>query len=153
MANTYTQLYVQLVFAVKGRESLLPRQHREVLHRYITGTVHQQGHKLLAVFAMPDHVHLLVGLKPHAAISDLVRDIKAGSSKLINEQKWLPQKFSWQEGYGAFSYSRSQVDAVVQYILTQEEHHRKKTFREEYVAFLQKFQVEYQEQYLFEWLE
>ena len=153
MANTYTQLYIQLVFAVKGRESLLPRQYREELHRFLTGMVQQRGHKLLAIFSMPDHVHLLIGLAPTAAVSDLVRDIKAGSSKFINEQKWLPQKFNWQEGYGAFSYSRSQVDAVVQYILAQEEHHRKKTFREEYVAFLRKFEVEYQEQYLFEWIE
>ncbi len=152
MANTYSQLIIQVVFAVKDRQNLLPKQHREELHKYITGIVQQHGHKLLAIFAMPDHVHLLVGLAPGTAVSDLVRDVKASSSKFINEKKWMPFKFAWQEGFGAFSYSRSQVDAVVQYILKQEEHHRKKTFREEYVEFLQKFEVDYKDQYLFDWL-
>ncbi len=102
---------------------------------------------------MPDHVHLLVGLKPSIAISDLVRDIKAGSSKFITDNHWVKGKFNWQEGFGAFSYSRSQIDAVIKYILNQEEHHKKKTFREEYIYFLKKFEIEYDEKYLFDWIE
>ena len=108
---------------------------------------------MLAVFCMPDHTHLLVGLKPPMAISDLVRDVKAGSSNFINEKKWMQGHFNWQEGFGAFSYSRSQIDTVIKYILNQEEHHRKQTFREEYIDFLKKFEIEYNEKYLFEWIE
>ena len=102
---------------------------------------------------MPDHVHILVGMKPNISISDLVRDIKAGSSKFINDSKWINGKFNWQEGYGAFSYSKSNIDTVVKYILNQEEHHKKKTFKEEYLDFLEKFEIEYDEKYLFEWIE
>ncbi len=105
---------------------------------------------MLSIFAMPDHTHLLVGLKPSIAISDLVRDVKAGSSQFINEKKWVNGKFHWQEGFGAFSYSRSQIDKVIKYILNQEEHHKKVTFKEEYIDFLKKFEVEYDEKYLFE---
>ncbi|MBI5875725.1 MAG: IS200/IS605 family transposase [Deltaproteobacteria bacterium] len=153
MPNTYSQIYIQIVFAVQGRQNLIPKQHREELHKYITGIAQNREQKLLSVFCMPDHTHLLVGLKPAIAISDLARDIKAGSSNFINDKKWIYGKFNWQEGFGAFSYSRSQIDDVIQYILKQEEHHRKKTFKEEYVDFLKKFKIEYDEKYLFAWVE
>ncbi len=153
MANTYSQIYIQIVFAVKGRRNLIPSQHREELHKYITGIVRNRDQKMLSIFCMPDHTHLLVGLKPSIAISDLVRDIKADSSNFINKKKWVHGKFSWQEGFGAFSYSRSQLDNVIKYILNQEIHHKKKTFREEYVEFLNKFGIDYDDKYLFEWIE
>lgn len=153
MANTYTQIYIQIVFAVKGRQNLISKENREELHKFITGIVSNRGQKLFAVFAMPDHVHILVSIGPTIALSDLVRDIKAGSSKFINEKKWMNEKFSWQEGYGAFSYSKSGVDSVVKYILNQEEHHKIKSFKNEYLDFLEKFQIDYDSKYLFEWIE
>ncbi len=152
MANTYTQIYIQLVFAVHGRQNLIAPSCREELHKYITGIVQKREHKLLSIFCMPDHAHLLIGMRPSMAISDLARDIKAGSSKFINERGWIKSKFNWQEGFGAFSYSRSQIDNVAKYILNQEEHHRKKTFQEEYLDFLKRFEVDYDERYLFEWI-
>jgi len=153
MPNTYTQLYIQIVFAVKGRQNLISESNREELQKFITGIVQNREQKLLSIFAMPDHVHILVGMKPNMAISDLVRDIKAGSSKFINDSKWINGKFNWQEGYGAFSYSKSHLDAVVNYINNQREHHKVKTFKEEYIDFLHKFEIEYDEKYLFEWIE
>jgi REP element-mobilizing transposase RayT len=153
MPNTYTQIYIQIVFAVKGRQNLIAKQNREELHKYITGIVQNRKQKMLSIFAMPDHIHLLVGLKPNIAISDLVRDIKAGSSKFINDSHWINGKFNWQEGFGAFSYSKSQIDNVIKYILNQEEHHKKQTFKEEYLDFLKKFEIEFDEKYLFEWIE
>ncbi len=153
MANTYTQIYIQIVFAVKGRQNLIRKQHREELHKFITGIVSNRGQKLFAIFVMPDHVHLLLSISPNILTSDLVRDIKAGSSKFINDNRLIVGKFNWQEGYGAFSYSKSQVDNVVKYILNQEEHHKKKTFKEEYLDFLRKFDIKYNDKYLFEWIE
>lgn len=153
MANTYTQIYIQIVFAVNGKQNLISKENREELHKFITGIVSNRGQKLFAIFAMPDHVHILVSMNPNVSISDLVRDIKAGSSKFINDKKWINGKFNWQEGYGAFSYSKSSVDSVVKYILNQEEHHKKKTFKEEYFNFLEKFEIEYDSKYLFEWIE
>jgi REP element-mobilizing transposase RayT len=152
MANTYTQIYIQIVFAVSGRQNLISKENREELHKFISGIVTNRGQKLFAVFAMPDHVHLLVSMGPAISISDLVRDIKAGSSKFINDKKWMIGKFNWQEGYGAFSYSKSSVDTVVKYILNQEEHHKNKSFREEYLDFMQKFEIEYDSKYLFDWI-
>lgn len=152
MANTYTQIYIQIVFAVSGRQNLISKENREELHKFISGIVTNRGQKLFAVFAMPDHVHLLVSMGPAISISDLVRDIKAGSSKFINDKKWMNGKFNWQEGYGAFSYSKSSVDMVVKYILNQEEHHKNKSFREEYLDFMQKFEIEYDSKYLFDWI-
>lgn len=149
MANTYTQLYIQIVFAVKGRESLIARQHKEELQKYMTGIVQQRKCKLLAIHCMPDHCHVLIGLRPDVALSDLVRDMKASPSKFIKEKKWVKGVFQWQEGFGAFSYSQSQLPDVINYVLNQEEHHKKLTFKEEYLAFLQKFQVDYDEKYLF----
>ncbi len=153
MPNTYTQIYIQIVFAVKGRQNLIAKQNREELQKYITGIAQNREQKMLSIFVMPDHTHLLVGLKPNIAISDLVRDIKAGSSKFINDSNWINGKFNWQEGFGAFSYSKSQIDSVIKYIKNQEEHHKKQTFKEEYIAFLRKFEIEYDEKYLFEWIE
>lgn len=153
MANTYSQIYIQIVFAVKGRENLITQEKREELHKFITGIIFNREQKLLAIFAMPDHVHILIGMKPNIAISDLVRDIKAGSSKFINDSKWINGKFNWQEGYGVFSYSKSHLDNVIKYILNQEEHHKKQPFKEEYHSFLEKFEIEYDEKYLFEWIE
>lgn len=153
MPNTYSQIYIQIVFAVKGRENLISKIHREELHKYITGIVQNRGQKMLSIFCMPDHVHLLVGIKPSIAISDLVRDIKAGSSNFINQQHWVKGKFNWQEGFGAFSYSKSQIDSVIKYILSQEEHHKKTTFKDEYFDFLEKFEIDYNEKYVFEWIE
>ncbi|SHK08331.1 IS200/IS605 family transposase [Chryseobacterium polytrichastri] len=153
MANTYTQIYIQIVFAVKGRQNLISKEIREELHKFITGIVSNRNQKLFAVFAMPDHVHLLISMSPVISISDLVRDIKAGSSKFINDKNWINGKFNWQEGYGAFSYSKSSVDSVIKYILNQEEHHKKKTFKEEYLDFMSKFEIEYDSEYLFEWIE
>lgn len=116
MPNTYSQIYIQIVFTVKGRQNLIGKQHREELQKYISGIVQKRQQKLLSIYAMPDHIHLLVGMKPNISISDLVRDIKAGSSNFINENRWIHGKFNWQEGFGAFSYSRNQIDTVIKYI-------------------------------------
>ncbi|MES2275519.1 MAG: IS200/IS605 family transposase [Bacteroidota bacterium] len=153
MPNTFTQIYIHVVFAVKGRQNLIGADHREELHKYITGIVHGKDQKMLAIFCMPDHAHMLIGFKPAMSVSDMVRDIKANSSGFINEKKWVVGKFNWQEGFGAFSYSKSQQDDVVKYILNQEEHHKRKTFKEEYLEILKKFEVEYDEKYLFEWID
>ena len=149
MANTYTQIYLHVIFAVEGRQNLIEPQHNDELQKYITGIVSAQRHKLIVTNNMPDHLHLLVGLRPDAALSDLVRDVKAGSSKFINEQRWVKGRFSWQEGFGAFSYSRSQLGAVIRYIENQQKHHAKKTFRDEYVELLEKFGVEFDGRYIF----
>ena len=153
MANTYSQIYIQLVFAVNGRHSLIPKSNKEDLHKFISGLVQKREQKMLSIFCMPDHAHMLIGLEPKLAISDLVRDIKAGSSKFINDSNWLNRKFSWQEGFGAFSYSKSQIDQVIKYILNQEQHHYKRTFKEEYLDLLKKFEIEYDEKYLFEFID
>ena len=154
MANTYSQIYIQFIFAVKSRESQILESHRERLQQYITGIIRSKEQKLLAIYANPDHIHLLVGFnKLDIKISDFVKEIKSNSSKKINEENWFIGKFHWQEGYGAFSYAHSQLDNVYHYIENQEEHHRKKTFREEYIDFLRKFEVDYDEKYLFDWLE
>lgn len=153
MANTYTQLYIQIVFAVQGRHDLISEEHREELQKYITGIISNREQKLLAIFAMPDHVHILISMKPNLAISDLVRDIKAGSSKFINDNAWTRGKFSWQEGYGAFSYAKDSLDNVVNYILTQKEHHRRMSFKEEYMDLLKMLKIDFNPQYLFEWVE
>jgi putative transposase len=153
MSNTYTQLFIQVVFAVKGRENLIQKKNREELERDITGIISNRGQKMLAIFCMPDHVHILIGFKPNMNLSDLVRDIKAGSSHFVNEKNWIRQKFRWQEGYGAFSYSADRMYSVINYILNQKQHHEKTTFRSEYVEFLKEFDVKYEEKYLFEFIE
>ena len=151
MANTYTQIHIPLVFAVQNHQRLIAPVQREELNKYITGIVRNQRHKLLAINCMPDHAHALIGLRPDTALSDLMRDMKACSSAFVNEKKWLGGRFCWQEGFGAFSYALSDIERVVRYILQQEEHHRTKTFREEYLEVLREFQVEYECKYLFDW--
>lgn len=151
--NTYTQLYVQLIFAAKFRESFLKKNYREELWQYISGIVTNKEHKSIIVNGMHDHAHIFLGLNPKMAISDLVRDIKRSSSVFINEKRWIAGKFQWQDGYGAFSYSRSQLEIVYNYIKNQETHHKKKTFREEYINLLKKHNVDFDERYLFEFYE
>ena len=152
MANTYTQLYIQTVFAVENRGCLIQTEWKDELYKYITGIVKNNGHKLIAINGMPDHVHIFIGMKPDQSVSDLLQDIKGGSSKWINEKRFVRGKFQWQLGYGAFSYSQSHIDNVIRYIQRQEEHHKRKTFKEEYVALLKAFQVEHNEKYLFKWI-
>ncbi|MCJ7447486.1 MAG: IS200/IS605 family transposase [Bacteroidales bacterium] len=152
MANTYTRIYLHLVFSPIGRENVIPIKHKEELQKYTTGIIQNRKHKLLAINYMPDHVHIFIGYEPSQALPDLLRDIKANASKFINDKRWLPGKFQWQEGYGAFSYSHSQINEVIQYINSQEEHHRKATFKNEYLKLLEKFDVEYDPKYLFEWI-
>jgi putative transposase len=151
MANTYTQIYLYFVFCPLGRENVIPNRIKEELQKYTTGIIQNRKHKLLALNFMPDHVHILIGFQPSQSISDILRDIKANASRFINEKRWFPGKFQWQEGYGAFSYSRLQIDDVIHYIQNQEEHHKKQSFKEGYLAFLKKFDVDYDEQYLFKW--
>lgn len=153
MPGTYSQIYIQVVFAVKGRENLIGKDWKDELHKYMAGIIKAKGQKSIIINGMPNHIHAFIGLKPSMAISDLVRDIKNNSSNFINERKFVKGKFSWQEGFGAFSYSQSHIENVYNYILNQEEHHRKKTFREEYLEILKNFQVEYNEKYLFDWIE
>ncbi|MFL6214996.1 MAG: IS200/IS605 family transposase [Blastocatellia bacterium] len=153
MANTFTQIYVQVVFAVTGRESLLRRENKEELHKYIAGIARNKGQKLIEINSMPDHVHILIGLKPDIALSDLVREIKAASSGFINEKRWLRGRFNWQEGYGAFSYSHSHLNAVAGYIRNQEKHHSASSFKDEYMALLRKFDIAFDERYVFQFVD
>jgi REP element-mobilizing transposase RayT len=150
MANTYTQIYMQVVFAVKGRQNLIHAERKETLQKYMTGIITRQGQKLLAIHCMPDHTHILIGLKPNMALSDLVGDIKTGSTNHMNENRWFAGRFSWQEGFGAFSYSHSQITDVIGYIQNQDAHHKRRGFHEEYLELLEKFQVVYEERHLFE---
>ncbi|MDP2387882.1 MAG: IS200/IS605 family transposase [Bacteroidota bacterium] len=149
MPNTYTQIHLQFVFAVKHRENIIKREWKDELYKYITGVIQKNNHKLIAINGVADHIHILVGMRPNQSVSDLLQDIKAGSSKWISEKGFTKAKFEWQEGYGAFSYSKSHVKNVINYINNQEEHHRKKTFRDEYIEFLEKFEIEYDEKYIF----
>ena len=149
-AGCYTQLYIQLVIAVKHRDSQLHKSIRKRVLEYISGIVSQLGHKSIIVNGVSDHLHIFFGLNPNVSISDTVHDIKRSTSLFINNEKLLPVKFYWQSGYGAFSYSRSQLERVYNYILHQEEHHTCKTFKEEYIGILKKYKVEFNEQYLFE---
>ena len=153
MANTFSQIYLQFVFAVQGRQSLIKKENKEELHKYMTGLVQARKAKMLAVHCMPDHTHLFVGFKPSVLISDFVKEIKVQSNEFIRDKKWINGSFNWQEGYGVFSYGHSQINSVCKYVLNQETHHKKKTFREEYYEFLKKFSVSFEEQYLFEWIE
>lgn len=149
MADTYSQLYIQIVFAVKGRQNLISKKWKDEVYKYITGIITNQKQKLIVINGMPDHIHILVGIKPNISLSDLVRDIKSSSSKYINEQKWVNGKFEWQTGFGAFSYGHSQLSNVIKYIENQEEHHKTRTFKEEYIAFLKLFNVDFKDEYIF----
>lgn len=149
MANTYTQIHIQTVFSVMDRNSIIKESFKDELYKYISGIIKNNGHKVLAINGMPDHVHLFFGMRPIQSLSDLMQDVKGDSSKWINKKGYFPGRFSWQEGYGGFSYSKSQVDTVIEYIRRQETHHHKKTFTEEYLEFLEKFEVPYDERYIF----
>ena len=151
MAHTYSQIYVQIVFAVQGRRNLLPGEKKEQLHRYITGIIRNEKQHVFRINSVQDHVHLLLSISPDTSISDFVRDIKANSSRFINRSGWIRGRFSWQEGFGAFSYSRSELGQVIGYIDRQEEHHRKQNFRDEYIELLHKFDVNFNPSFLFEW--
>ena len=153
MADTFSQIYIQTIFAVQGRLNLISNNYKDELYKYITGIVTNKGQKLIRINGIPDHVHILIGLKPSMALSDLVRNIKSNSSTFINRKKWIRGKFNWQEGYGAFSYGHSQLDRVIRYIDNQELHHRKTTFKEEYLKLLKRFNIDYNYEYLFEWIE
>jgi len=153
MANTFSQIYIQIVFAVKGRDNLINKEWEERLYQYMTGIVRAKGQKLIAINGMPDHIHIFIGMKPDCCLSDLIREVKKSSNVFVSDNRLSKFKFSWQEGFGAFSYSISQIDDVYKYIMNQKEHHRKITFKEEYLDFLHKFKVEYNEKYLFEWYE
>lgn len=153
MPNTYTQLYIQFVFAVKWRQSLIHRSWKDELHKYITGIVQNKKSKMLAINSMPDHIHIFIGYKPTIPIPDLIKDIKVASSTWINEKNLANGKFNWQEGYGAFSYRLRDIDEICKYIQNQETHHQKKSFREEYIQMLRDFGVEYDEKYLFEFFD
>jgi putative transposase len=149
MANTYTQLYIHCVFAVKYRSAVIGADWEERLHKYITGIIKNNGHKLLAINSMPDHVHLFVGLIPTQSVSELMRLVKGDSSEFINKNKLTKVKFQWQEGYGAFSNGHSQIDAVVKYIANQKQHHIKKNFNVEYLDMLKDYAVDFSENYVF----
>lgn len=151
--GTFSQIYIQVVFAVKGRESLIIKSWEEELFKYITGIVQNKHQKMLAINGMPDHIHFLIGMRPSCKLSDLVREVKKASNSFINMKGFTPNKFAWQEGFGAFSYSHSALHNVITYIDNQKEHHKKMTFRDEYIEFLNKYQVGYEDQYLFKWIQ
>ena len=153
MANTFTQIYIQVVFAVQNRNALILPSWEEELFKYITGIVQNKEQKMLAINGTKNHIHFFIGMKPTCCLSDLVREIKKASSVFIKEKKFTKYKFQWQEGFGAFSYSHSQLGDVIRYIENQKEHHRRKSFKEEYLAFLRSFEIEFKEEYLFQWLE
>lgn len=153
MANTYSQIYIQTVFAVQERACLIKAEWKTELFKYISGVFRNKGQKLIAIGGVEDHIHILFGLGPDVAISDLVRDVKTSSGSFINKGGFVNGKFYWQEGFGAFSYSRSQIDTVAKYVLNQEKHHAKQTFRDEYTNLLDRFDVKYEDRYLFDWIE
>jgi len=153
MPGTFSQIYIQIVFAVKGRESLIHTSWEEELYKYISGIVTNKEQKLLAINGMPNHIHFLIGMRPSCCLSDLIREIKKASNEFVNQKKFVRGKFHWQEGYGAFSYSHSALDNVIAYIQNQKEHHRKRSFKEEYKEFLTKYQIEHKDEYLFEWID
>ena len=152
MANTYSQIYIQAVFAVQERACLIHPSWREELFRYISGIFTNKGQKLIAIGGVEDHIHVLFGLKPDISISDLIRDVKSSSSGFINSKRFVRGKFYWQDGFGAFSYSRSQIDAVAKYVLNQEAHQSVQSSRDEYLGLLKKFEVEYDDRYVFDWV-
>jgi len=153
MAGTFSQIYIQVVFAVQGRQSLLQKPWREEVFKYMAGIIKGKNQKPIIINGVSNHVHLFIGLKPAMSLSNLVRDVKNNSSNFINDKKFVRGKFLWQSGFGSFSYAHSQINQVYQYILNQEAHHLKKTFKQEYLEFLKKFEIEYDEKFLFYWNE
>jgi REP element-mobilizing transposase RayT len=153
MANTYSQIYIQTVFAVQNRNALIQPQWEEELYKYITGIVQNKGQKMLSINGTSNHIHFFIGMKPTCCLSDLVREIKKSSNIFIKEKQFTPFNFQWQEGFGSFSYSHSQLNDVIKYISNQKEHHKTRTFKDEYLSFLKAFEIEFNNEYLFEWLE
>jgi REP element-mobilizing transposase RayT len=153
MAGTYSKIYIQAVFAVKYRSNLIDKSWKDELHKYISGIITAKQQKSIIVNGVADHVHCFIGLKPNMSISDLIRDVKNNSSKFINEKRFIEGEFQWQEGFGAFSYAHAQIDHVYNYILNQEFHHKKKTFKKEYLDLLSEFEIEHNPKYLFDWFE
>lgn len=149
MANTYTQIHIHIIIAVQNRQSLIREEWSSDLYKYITGIVQNHGHKVLQINGTPDHAHVLIGFRPTQSLSDLMKYVKQDSTKWINHNAYVNGRFSWQKGFGAFSHSRSQVPQVVKYIQQQKEHHKKRSFREEYLEFLQKYEVDFDERYIF----
>lgn len=150
MAGTFSQIYIQIVFAVKFRRNLILPEWEDELYKYVTGILSRKNQKLLAINGMPDHIHILISMRPVCSLSELVREIKKSSTEFVNQRKLTPVKFQWQEGYGAFSYSQSALDHVIKYIRNQKEHHRTKNFQQEYMDFIKQFQIDCDERYLFE---
>ncbi|MCL6102725.1 MAG: IS200/IS605 family transposase [Bacteroidetes bacterium] len=153
MADTYSQIYIQVVFAVQNRNAFIKPVWEEELYKYITGIVQNKGQKMLAINGTHNHIHFFIGMQPTCCLSDLVREIKKSSNTFIKEKEMRPYNFKWQEGFGAFSYGHSQLTDVIQYIEKQKEHHQKRSFKDEYLAFLKVFEIEFKNEYLFEWLE
>ena len=149
MANTYTQIHIQTIFAVQNRQCLINEDWKDELYQYITGIIQNYDHKLLQINGMPDHIHIFFGMRPKQSLSDLIQKVKGDSSEWINKKGFLRNQFSWQAGFGAFSYAKSQVPDVIRYIQNQENHHKKKTFIEEYSEFLKAFGIDYDERYIF----
>lgn len=153
MANTFTQIHIQVVFAVQNRQSLISNSWKEELYRYITGIIQNYDHKVLQINGMPDHVHILFGMRPTQSLSDLMKQVKQDSSKWINTKGYVRGKFSWQAGYGAFSYSKPELANVIAYIENQEAYHKTRSFKEEYAELLNRFEIEYDERYVFKEME
>jgi len=153
MADTYSQIYIQTVFAVQNRNALILPSWEEELYKYITGIVRNKGQKMLAINGTSNHIHFFIGMKPSCCLSDLVREVKKSSNTFIKEKKFTPYTFQWQEGFGAFSYSHSQLTDVIQYIEKQKEHHKKRTFKDEYLTFLKAFEIDFKDEYLFNWID
>ncbi len=153
MSGTFSKIYIQVVFAVQGRRSLIQASWEEELYKYITGTITNKGQKLIAINGMPDHIHILIGMKPSCSLSDLVREIKKSSNDFINEKKFCKSSFKWQEGFGAFSYSPNDLNRVITYVQNQKIHHKQSTFKEEYHSLLAEYDIEFKEEYLFEWMD
>jgi putative transposase len=151
--STFSQIYIHIIFAVKYRKSLIQSDWEERLYQYITGIVQNKGQKMLAINGMPDHIHFLIGMRPSCCLSDLVREIKKSSNEFIRENRFTKFNFKWQEGFGAFSYGDSQLNIIINYIMKQKEHHKRMKFREEYLGFLKHFHIDYEEQYLFKWID
>ena len=153
MANTFSQIYIQTVFAVSNRQSLIKPEFKKDISKYITGIVTNQGQKLISINGMLDHIHILIGLRPAMALADLVQEIKADSTTFINKKRWIRGRFSWQEGYGAFSYGHSQLDTIIRYIQNQEKHHKRRSFRNEYLTLLRRFDIAFEDKYVFDFIE
>ena len=150
MADTYTKLFIHAVFAVRGRENIISSKLKDDLYKYITGIVTNNEQKLMIINGTPDHIHILIGIKPTIALSDLIRDIKANSSRFINEKRWVQGRFEWQHGFGAFTCNPAELDTIINYIKNQKEHHKIKSFKEEYIDLLNFNNIDYKTEYLFD---